>query len=261
MQLSGRRSCSFGQDARLRGREPRARPASDADRCPRRVLRRSASLSPTSRGSGSVTMNGIGVSRCSARNASAHPRARADVKPTPRWTRSACRSYDCTIRCSRARRTSRRRRMTSLRSTPTLMSTFGDPVPSREGRLSTPVVSLTYPPRSTTASPRRVRVYGKAGWGARACVDAGLFETDECSWVVAAMAKSFPAGGKRPMTTDLEPLADIGETIYAAWNERGARRSDARRLSPARSALAPRPDVAAPRAAFSTSSIDAVSRG
>ena len=66
-----------------------------------------------------------------------------------------------------------------------------------------------------------VRVYGKAGWGARECVDAGLFETDECSWVIAAMAKDLP--GLWQQTDDEGPrtLADIGETIYATWNEQG----------------------------------------
>ena len=64
-----------------------------------------------------------------------------------------------------------------------------------------------------------VRVYGKAGWGARECVDAGLFETDECSWVVAAMAKDLP--GLWQQTDDEGPrtLADIGETIYHAWRK------------------------------------------
>ena len=42
-----------------------------------------------------------------------------------------------------------------------------------------------------------VRVYGKAGWG-RECVDAGLFETDECSWVLAAMGKDLPDPWNRP---------------------------------------------------------------
>ena len=64
-----------------------------------------------------------------------------------------------------------------------------------------------------------VRVYGKAGWGARECVDAGLFETDECSWVIAAMAKDLP--GLWQQTDDEGPrtLADIGETIYHAWRQ------------------------------------------
>lgn len=64
-----------------------------------------------------------------------------------------------------------------------------------------------------------VRVYGKAGWGACECVDAGLFETDECSWVIAAMAKDLP--GLWQQTDDEGPrtLADIGEIIYDAWSK------------------------------------------
>jgi beta-lactamase class A len=64
-----------------------------------------------------------------------------------------------------------------------------------------------------------VRVYGKAGWGARECVDAGRFETDECSWIIAAMAKDLP--GLWQQTDDEGPrtLADIGETIYRAWRQ------------------------------------------
>jgi len=64
-----------------------------------------------------------------------------------------------------------------------------------------------------------VRVYGKAGWGARECVDAGRFETDECSWVVAAMVKELP--GRWQQTDDEGPrtLADIGEAIYHAWKQ------------------------------------------
>jgi hypothetical protein len=62
-----------------------------------------------------------------------------------------------------------------------------------------------------------VRVYGKAGWGARECVDAGLFETDNGSWVIAAMAKDLP--GRWQQTDDEGPrtLADIGEVLYDAW--------------------------------------------
>ncbi len=64
-----------------------------------------------------------------------------------------------------------------------------------------------------------VRVYGKAGWGACECVDAGLFETDRSSWVLAAMAKDLPDLWSR--TDDVGPrtLADIGEIIYNAWRE------------------------------------------
>jgi len=61
-----------------------------------------------------------------------------------------------------------------------------------------------------------VRAYTKAGWGAE-CVDAGLFETDECSWIIAAMAKDLPDLRHRPDDEGPRTLADIGETIYRAW--------------------------------------------
>ncbi len=64
-----------------------------------------------------------------------------------------------------------------------------------------------------------VRVYGKAGWGAGECVDAGLFETDEGSWVLAAMAKDLPDLWHQTDDEGPRTLADIGETIYHAWRQ------------------------------------------
>jgi hypothetical protein len=61
-----------------------------------------------------------------------------------------------------------------------------------------------------------VRVYGKAGWG-RECVDAGLFETDDGSWVVAAMGEDLPDLWHRPDDVGPRTLADIGEFVYRAW--------------------------------------------
>ena len=61
-----------------------------------------------------------------------------------------------------------------------------------------------------------VRVYGKAGWGLE-CVDAGLFETDSGSWIIAAMAKDLPDLWHRPDDEGPCTLADIGEAIYHAW--------------------------------------------
>jgi hypothetical protein len=63
-----------------------------------------------------------------------------------------------------------------------------------------------------------VRVYGKAGWGLE-CVDAGLFETDNGSWIVAAMGKDLPDLWHRPDDVGPRTLADIGETIYRAWSQ------------------------------------------
>ncbi len=61
-----------------------------------------------------------------------------------------------------------------------------------------------------------VRVYGKAGWG-HECVDAGLFETHDRSWIVAAMAKDLPDLWHRPDDEGPRTLSDIGEVIYHAW--------------------------------------------
>ena len=63
-----------------------------------------------------------------------------------------------------------------------------------------------------------VRVYGKAGWGARECVDAGLFETDGGSWIVAAMAKELPGLWQQTDGEGPRTLADLGQAIYAAWS-------------------------------------------
>jgi hypothetical protein len=63
-----------------------------------------------------------------------------------------------------------------------------------------------------------VRVYGKAGWGLE-CVDAGLFETDESSWVTAAMGSDLPDLWHRPDDEGPRTLADIGEAIYRAWGQ------------------------------------------
>jgi hypothetical protein len=61
-----------------------------------------------------------------------------------------------------------------------------------------------------------VRVYGKAGWGLE-CVDAGLFETDDGSWVVAAMGEGLPDLWHRPDDEGPRTLGDIGQVIYDAW--------------------------------------------
>ena len=62
-----------------------------------------------------------------------------------------------------------------------------------------------------------VRVYGKAGWGSE-CVDAGLFETDNGSWILAAMGEALPDSWHRPDDVGPRTLADIGERICRAWS-------------------------------------------
>ena len=64
-----------------------------------------------------------------------------------------------------------------------------------------------------------VRVYGKSGSGPCECIDAGLFETDASSWIVAAMAKDLPDLWQRPDFAGPRTLADIGETIFNAWGQ------------------------------------------
>ena len=62
-----------------------------------------------------------------------------------------------------------------------------------------------------------VRVFGKAGWGACELVDAGRFETDTTSWVIAAMAKDLPDLWHRPDYVGPRTLADIGSACFRAW--------------------------------------------
>jgi beta-lactamase class A len=63
-----------------------------------------------------------------------------------------------------------------------------------------------------------VRVYAKAGWG-RECVDAGLFETDNGSWIVAAMGEDLPDLWHRPDDVGPRTLADVGELVYRTWSD------------------------------------------
>jgi beta-lactamase class A len=64
-----------------------------------------------------------------------------------------------------------------------------------------------------------VRVYNKTGNGAGTFVDSGLFETDTCSWVVAAMAAEQTDFASR--ADDFAPTAfgEIGEMLYDAWTQ------------------------------------------
>lgn len=61
------------------------------------------------------------------------------------------------------------------------------------------------------------RVFNKTGNGIGTFIDAGLFETDEASWVIAAMASEQPDFAARPDDIAPATFADIGERIYAAW--------------------------------------------
>ncbi len=62
-----------------------------------------------------------------------------------------------------------------------------------------------------------VRVYNKTGNGIGTFIDAGRFETDASSWVVAAMAAEQTDFASQP--DDLAPrlFGEIGELLYGAW--------------------------------------------
>jgi beta-lactamase class A len=64
-----------------------------------------------------------------------------------------------------------------------------------------------------------VRVYNKTGNGAGTFIDSGLFETNKCSWVVAAMAAEQTDFASR--ADDFAPTAfgAIGEMLYNAWGK------------------------------------------
>jgi beta-lactamase class A len=62
-----------------------------------------------------------------------------------------------------------------------------------------------------------VRVFNKTGNGMGTFIDSGLFETDEASWVIAAMAAEQTDFAARPDDIAPATFADIGERIYAAW--------------------------------------------
>ncbi len=62
-----------------------------------------------------------------------------------------------------------------------------------------------------------VRVYNKTGSGPGTFIDSGLFETDTCSWIVAAMAAEQTDFANRP--DDIAPalFGEIGELLYNSW--------------------------------------------
>jgi beta-lactamase class A len=64
-----------------------------------------------------------------------------------------------------------------------------------------------------------VRVYNKTGNGAGTFIDSGLFETDDCAWVVAAMASEQTDFASR--ADDFAPTAfgEIGEMLYNDWGQ------------------------------------------
>jgi beta-lactamase class A len=65
-----------------------------------------------------------------------------------------------------------------------------------------------------------VRVYNKTGNGAGTFIDSGLFETDDVSWVVAAMATEQTDFASRPDDVAPTVFGEIGELLYNAWAAR-----------------------------------------
>jgi beta-lactamase class A len=64
-----------------------------------------------------------------------------------------------------------------------------------------------------------VRVYNKTGNGAGNFIDSGLFETDNASWVVAAMATQQTDFASRPDDAAPTAFGAIGELLYDAWGQ------------------------------------------
>jgi len=62
-----------------------------------------------------------------------------------------------------------------------------------------------------------VRVYNKTGTGMGTCIDSGLFETDQASWIVAAMAADQTDFASRADDAALTAFARIGELLFNAW--------------------------------------------
>jgi len=62
-----------------------------------------------------------------------------------------------------------------------------------------------------------VRVYNKTGNGVGTCIDSGLFETDDASWIAAAMAADQPDFASRADDAAPTAFARIGEVLYDEW--------------------------------------------
>jgi beta-lactamase class A len=64
-----------------------------------------------------------------------------------------------------------------------------------------------------------VRVYNKTGNGMGTCIDSGLFETANASWIVAALAADQTDFGFRADDAAPTAFARIGELLFNAWGE------------------------------------------
>ncbi len=63
-----------------------------------------------------------------------------------------------------------------------------------------------------------VRVFNKTGNGAGTFIDSGLFETETCAWVVAAMASEQTDFACRPDDVAPAIFGEIGRLLYDAWS-------------------------------------------
>ena len=62
-----------------------------------------------------------------------------------------------------------------------------------------------------------VRVFNKTGGGLGTYVDSGLFEADQATWIVAAMATDQQDFAHRPDDAAPSAFADVGELLYERW--------------------------------------------
>ena len=62
-----------------------------------------------------------------------------------------------------------------------------------------------------------VRVFNKTGNGIGRFIDSGRFETDNASWVIAAMAHEQTDLASRPDDSAPVAFGEIGELIFNAW--------------------------------------------
>ena len=101
--------------------------------------------------------------------------------------------------------------------------------------LDEPAKAMLFRQQNLTSLPRRlphaadasdvgiempVRVYNKTGNGVGTCIDSVLFETDDTSWIVAAMAADQADFASRADDAAPTAFARIGELLYDEWASR-----------------------------------------
>jgi beta-lactamase class A len=77
---------------------------------------------------------------------------------------------------------------------------------------------LPYTPYNAEVGlPTPVRVFNKTGVGPGNYIDAGLFETDDAAWVIAALASGQAPLTSRPDDPAPATFGRVGLAIYNAW--------------------------------------------